>query len=106
MLTALPLLAYAFLYVLFQIWSNNWRASFLSSAIVWGSFLVLVSEGLSLINAVTPTAVAVAWFGADLLLACGAGWLLIRFWSTSGRVLTSPSANLTRADFLLLLRSA
>ncbi len=102
MLAVLPLLTYALLYVLFQIGSMSWRASFLNSAVVWGSFVVLISEGLSLINALTPTALAVAWSGADLFLACGAGWLLIRFWSTSGRVLTSQPPNLARVDFLLL----
>jgi len=101
MLAVLPLLAYAFLYVLFQTRSRSWRASFLNSAVVWGSFVVLISEGLSLINALTPTALAVAWSGADLFLACGAVWLLI-IWSTSGRVLTSQPPNLTRVDFLLL----
>ena len=102
MLAVLPILACAFLYVLFQIRSKSWRASFLNSAIVWGSFVVLVSEGLSLINALTPTALAVVWSAADLILACVAGWLLIGLWSTPGRALTSQSPSLARMDFLLL----
>ena len=102
MLGILPILAYAFLYVLFQTRSRSWRASFLNSAVVCGALVVLVSEGLGVIHALTPTALAVAWSATDLLLAGGAGCSLIGFRIARRPVLAFRSLNLDWTDFLLL----
>jgi hypothetical protein len=98
----LPILAYAFLFVVFQIRSRSWRASFLNAAVVWGALVVFVSEGLSVSQSLTPTALAVVWSATDLFLACSAGWSLIGFRITPRPVLTFHFLNLDWPDILLL----
>jgi 4-amino-4-deoxy-L-arabinose transferase-like glycosyltransferase len=102
MLGVLPVVAFAFLYVLFQTRSGCCRASFLNAAVAWGVIVVFVSEGLSVINALTPIALAVVWSATDLFLACGACCSLIGFRITPRPALTFHSQNLDWADFLLL----
>jgi hypothetical protein len=100
MLVALPLSAYALTFVLFHVGSRNWRASFLNSAVCWGSFVIVSSEGLSVIHALTPASMTVVWSTMSLILA--AIWLLIRFRNGPDRLLKAQSLQLGRTDLSLL----
>ena len=42
----------------------DWRDSFLAAAILWGSFLTLLTEALSLFHALAPLPPAPAWTAA------------------------------------------
>ena len=63
MTVILPLLAFLGLWI----YSGNtrreplWRASFIQAFILWGAWMVFVTELLSLFNAVTRTSLSLAW---------------------------------------------
>ena len=63
MLAVLPLAAFVAVFiVLFNIWpQEDWRRSFQRASILWGTYLVLETEILSLFRWITPAGLAVAW---------------------------------------------
>ncbi len=77
MIVALPLLAFFVLWI----YSGNtrreplWRASFIQAFIIWGAYMVLVTELLSTFKAITRLNLAIAW-GA--LVAAGILWVVVR----------------------------
>ena len=87
MLVALPLLAFLLLWI----YSGNtrreplWRASFIQAVIIWGAYMVVVTELLSLFRAVTRLSLALAW-GAMVL--GGAIWIFV--WLKRKHVLRLP----------------
>jgi hypothetical protein len=85
MLAVLPLAALAALTLLLgnlaPAW--GWRRAALRATLAVGAFLVLVTEGLSLVSAITPWALAAAWAALLLLVALG----IIRQWRRAGRLL-------------------
>lgn len=54
---------------------SGWRAAALQAAVLWGLALVVITEALSALRALTPSAVAAAWL---LVLAASAGAALRR----------------------------
>jgi len=56
-----PLLAFASLFILFQRRCHDWRTAFLSSSIVWGACVVVITEGLSVPRLLSRGPVAVIW---------------------------------------------
>jgi general stress protein CsbA len=77
MLVVFPLLAFATLVSLMATLfpELGWRRSFLRAALAWGIWLVISTEALSLIKALTPIGLSLAWL--TLALFC-AGWLVLR----------------------------
>lgn len=77
MLVVLPLFAFVSLVFLAAILfpELGWRRNFLRAAISWGIWLVLSTEVLSLVKALTPIGLSLAWLTLTLL---GAGWLVQR----------------------------
>ena len=73
MLVILPVVAYIGLSLLMGNWRPEWewRRCVLRAAVLWGAYLVLVTEGLSLLRGVTPTNLALAWGLAILAVAAG-----------------------------------
>jgi len=69
----------------------GWRRACLRASLAAGAYLVLTTEGLSFLSAITPAGLAVAW-GA-LLLAAVVG--IIRQWRRTGRLLL-PTPQLPR----------
>ena len=71
MLTILPVLAYVGLLLLVGNLQREWewRRCLLRAAVLWGTYLVVVTEGLSLLRGVTPTNLALAWGLAILAVA-------------------------------------
>ncbi|MFZ6029662.1 MAG: hypothetical protein ACOYYS_18265 [Chloroflexota bacterium] len=60
---ALPVLAYLAIFFLVARWLRpvDWRPAFIRAALIWGAYLVLVTELLSLVGGVTVLGLAVAW---------------------------------------------
>jgi hypothetical protein len=91
MLAALPVLALAGLVLLLATlhpaW--GWRRSFLRAAVLTAAAAVLLTEGLSLIGAVSTGALGLAW---GLLLVGEVGWLVAGF--LRGRHLQFPEFRL------------
>lgn len=52
---------------------EDWRDSFLSAALLWGAFVALSSEGLSLIKALNGIVLGIVW-GVVLFLSILYGW--------------------------------
>lgn len=48
---------------------QDWRRAFLRTAVLWGSYLILATEMLSLFRAVTPSGLSIAWMLPLLLCA-------------------------------------
>jgi len=74
-LIALPLLTFAAVY--FQVWDSrridtkavdDWRGSLLIASLLWGTLLVVITEGLSLTSAIGRTEIASLWAIALLIL--------------------------------------
>lgn len=65
----------------------RWRRAYLRATLLWGTFAVVLTEGLSFFNAVTPTTLMLGWgtaaVAASGTLAIrrlrGGGWALPRF---------------------------
>ncbi len=64
----IPVLTGAVLWGIFYDAQQDWRSSFLSAAIAWGTYLVAVTEILSLLGAITFRSLVGAWM-LGLLLA-------------------------------------
>src|SRR5512143_2201940 len=60
--------AYMLLFVLALIHKNHWRESALMAAVVWAMLATFMLELLSLLQAVTPAALARVWLVIDLIL--------------------------------------
>ncbi len=77
MLTVLPIVAFAGFYVLLRnmLSSGDWRHDFLRASLLFGGYLVVAIEILSLVRGITPFALAVAWL-VPILVA--AAWLVPR----------------------------
>lgn len=74
MLALIPILAFLGLFLaLLRYFPADWRLAFLRAVIIWGVYMVLVTELLSLFHLVTVAGLALAW-----LLPCLAtgGWLI------------------------------
>ena len=69
MLALIPILAFTsiFLRINYSDRRIGWRRSFLRSWLVWGCFLVLATEGLSLIHGVTRTGLSLVWLIPSLV---------------------------------------
>jgi hypothetical protein len=77
MLVIIPILAY--LGVLLALGNLNhqsdWRRASLRAALVWGAYLVVLTEVLSLVKAVTPLGLSLGWF---IPILASVGWLIRR----------------------------
>ena len=73
LLVCLPIAAYGLLFAALCP-GKGWRAGTLQAATVWGLAVAVITEGLSLINALNVPALTVAW----LLAGAGAGLYLHR----------------------------
>ena len=62
----LPILFTFLLFVLFS-QSFGWREAFLLSSVIWGTVVVLVTEGLSLFNQLTYSSLTISWIILDML---------------------------------------
>jgi Dolichyl-phosphate-mannose-protein mannosyltransferase len=69
--SALPLLLFMILWGIIHITLNNWRRSFLSAAVVWGTLLVISTEVLSLFRWIAFWPVVGVW-SLSLITALGA----------------------------------
>ncbi len=78
MLALLPLGAFvgAFLVLQSHFPRWTWRRAFLRVGVLWGVYAILVTELISLLRAVTPAGLALAW---ALPLLLSGGWLLRRW---------------------------
>ena len=97
-LAALPILSFAVAYlVLRSLWPDqDWRLSFLRVALVWGGYLTLSTELLSLVEGISLLALCMVWAMPILL---GGIWLSRRARPRSRLTITVPEA---WADRLLL----
>jgi len=85
MLILLPVLAFLLFWLIFMGLDrgeghtlDGWRGAFLRASIVWAGLVVLFSEGLSLIQALHVTGLALGWFFAlclAVVLGLRRGWL-------------------------------
>ena len=62
----LPILFTFLLFVLFS-QSFEWREAFLLSSVIWGTVVVLITEGLSLFNQLTYSSLTITWIIFDML---------------------------------------
>ena len=91
MLVAVPVLAYAGL----VLWVGNvwleagWRSAALRAAVMWGAYLVLLTEFLSLLEAIETLWLAIGWL---IPIAVIGAWLLKR--KRAGAPLTLPRLHL------------
>jgi hypothetical protein len=71
MMVITPFLAYLslFLYLHHKHRSLDWRRNFLRAGILWGIWMVLTTEVLSLVRAVTPAGLALAWLALGIACA-------------------------------------
>ncbi|MFC1762125.1 hypothetical protein ACFL6U_08595 [Planctomycetota bacterium] len=78
MLILLPVCCWVLFFLFFCLRDKEpcWRSAFLDASVVLGTFIVLVTELLSLPEQITFTTVLISWL---LLIGCGA-WLLSRVW--------------------------
>jgi hypothetical protein len=63
----------------------NWRLALIQSAILWGTYLILGSEILSLFSALNRKALVILW---SLPILCGFIWLYV--WLKRGKILRLP----------------
>lgn len=75
MLTLLPFLALGLLVPLSRTVTGSWRSAALAGSIVWGVLIAAMTEGLSLIQALTANALGMCWGGVILALVA-----LSRLW--------------------------
>ena len=75
MLMIFPVLGYLCIFLLLGNLNhrNAWRRAALRAALVWGSYLVVLTEVLSLVKGVTPLGLSLGWLIPILGLA---GWLI------------------------------
>ena len=78
MLTVLPCLAFILLWLLFAggetpvpEMATRWRRAFLLALVTWATNLILVLEGLSLVDGIRQAPLAAAWV---VIVACLAAW--------------------------------
>ena len=78
MLTILPCLAFVLLWLLFaggetpvQGMAPRWRRAFLLALLTWATILILVLEGLSLVDGIRQATLAAAW---GVIVACLGAW--------------------------------
>lgn len=76
----------------------NWRAAFIQALILWGAWLVLSTEFLSLICAIHKIGVSISW---GILVLINALWLI--FWLRKGSVLRLPVVYHSRGREVALL---
>lgn len=94
MSVGLLVLSYILFFVLWRFQGNGWRASFVHATTAWGVLAILFTEGLSLIQGLSPAILAVAWVLSDLI-PIGSIWYQLRrderphrtLWSLPARVL-------------------
>ena len=88
MLIVIPVISFVILiFLMATIFPElGWRRSSLRAALVWGVWLVLSTEVLSLFKALTPLGLSMAWL---LLALIGGGWLVYRL--RDGHVLHRPT---------------
>lgn len=102
MLVLIPALAYVgiFLFLGNRNQEGKWRAVSLQAAILWGSYLVVLTEVLSVLRAVTPFWLSLGWL---IPFLSSLGWLITR--SRKGIRIRFPSYEFPKAwsDRLLLL---
>lgn len=102
MLALLPAAAFLALYLLLYNLRPSWdgRRSFLRAAILCGAYLVLATEGLSLIRSVTPLGLSLTWGLPACLAVGGLAWQNKR----AGRI-RLPAPDLPRhwLDWLICL---
>lgn len=98
---ALPFISLALLAVILERRSGDWRRAALEAAVVWGAFLALVTEGLSLLGLLTAGWLAGAWAAWTAALAA---WLALsgRRSAPGGGSLTAPEEQLPAGLRLLL----
>ncbi|MBI4843166.1 MAG: hypothetical protein HY809_02425 [Nitrospirae bacterium] len=65
----LPVIAFAFLFLLLRRGDASLRESFLSASVIWALILTAITEGLSVFSLLTLGWVASAWAAAVILLA-------------------------------------
>jgi hypothetical protein len=77
MLVLIPALAYLGIFLLLGNLEKqpNWKRVSLRAALVWGSYLVALTEFLTVFRAVTPLWLSLGWL---FLLLGSVGWLIIR----------------------------
>jgi hypothetical protein len=104
MMVILPFLAFlGLLLYLPQIsQSQDWRRNFLRAVVLWGTYMVFVTEAISLFHAVTPTGLALAWLLPVLVCFI----LLWRLFAVNGKfelpALKMPEGTQNRALILLV----
>jgi hypothetical protein len=77
MLVLLPLAAYLAIFWILRLRGEGWRSAALGAAVVWGVFLALITEALSIPRLITRPALSIAWL-SFALVAFGYGWMLHR----------------------------
>jgi len=83
-----PLLAFALLFGAWYLRERDWRIAWLISAALWGSYVTLLTEALSLFRAVAVGPLAIAW---GLTTAALAVWLALAL--KRARTTPQPSAH-------------
>jgi hypothetical protein len=75
MLVLIPILAYVSFFLLLGNLEprSNWRHVSLRAALVWGTYLVFLTEMLSILRAVSSFGLSLGWF---VPIVCSLGWLI------------------------------
>ncbi len=63
---SLPIFAYLLFFLILKKQGFEWRLAILAAAIVWGTSVTIITEGLSFPHLITPTYVALAWLAVCL----------------------------------------
>ena len=97
-LAVLPILFIILTFIIF-LQNFEWRIAFLLSAISLGTLTVFLTEGLSLFNQITYSAITFSWLFLDIV----AGLILFKKIMRSGlKPIHSPFINLQFFDFIFL----
>src|SRR4029453_2903080 len=94
MLFALPLLCFVFVFALLRCWrptDTDIRATLLSASVVWAVLLVIITEFLSLPNALSRTTLACSWAATMLVAGLLVALHLRRSKGLTGWTLARPS---------------
>ncbi|MFC1763263.1 hypothetical protein ACFL6U_14440 [Planctomycetota bacterium] len=101
MLVLLPVFCWVLFFLYFYLRSKEacWRLAFLSASVVLGTFIVLITELLSLPSLLRFDTVLVSW----LLFIGGGAWLLYHVWIKQGLPMRKERESLSKMSLLLLV---
>lgn len=99
MFVILPLISWIFLFLIFHKKDSCWRSAALSAAITWGILVTVITEILSLIQAVYFSGLLSAWLFTNIILI----YIFFRFIKPPRNIATNPTHKFVIQPFYFLL---